>query len=261
MKRIFSRGGNRGIKGIQSSFNKLATSNSLGGLFLILVTLFTIISANSESLSHILEIWKIEGGISFGNFSLEMSLQDWVNDALMALFFFVVGLEIKREMMVGGLSSFKKASLPIFAAIGGMIFPVIIYYLINMGEPTQHGWGIPMATDIAFSLGVISLLGKFIGKPLGIFILTFTTVKLKITELPTNIKWSHIFSVGVIAGIGFTMSIFINSLAFSNPAHINEGKAAILITSLISGLIGLALLRITLKGEEKRVKYRRAREF
>lgn len=120
-----------------------------------------LLCANLPQLHFINGIWQTPIGLSIGNFSLQMSLAHWINDGLMAIFFFVVGLEIKREMMVGELSSFKKASLPIFAAVGGMIVPAIIYAIFNYSSPNSaSGWGIPMATDIAFALGVLSLLGK-----------------------------------------------------------------------------------------------------
>lgn len=443
-------------KAIQNTFKALIQNSSVGGLVLIFVTVFTLVAANVESLSGFLQIWKLNADIAIGNFVLEMSLLHWVNDALMAIFFFVVGLEIKREMVVGELSSFKKAALPIFAAIGGMIMPAVIFYSINAGTEYHHGWGIPMATDIAFSLGVISLLGKrvpisikvfltalaivddigailvlaifypshalnteflfyalaivallillnrlnihnsasyilpgillwyfvyqsgihatiagvllamcipskspinevrfyvrskyylekfkkasggevnilanseqlgiihnlhsqirqinplinrfehkinpyvtfsimpifafansgvvfdglppinslstlfygiffglLVGKPVGIFIATFLAVKLKIAELPEKIKWKQLFGVGIIAGIGFTMSIFINSLAFSNESYINEGKAAIIITSVFASILGLIVLKLILGKTPEKVKYKKIRD-
>lgn len=401
-----------------------------------------LMCANIPQLGFLHELWDTNVGINIGSFSLEMSLELWINDFLMAIFFFVVGLEIKREMMVGELSSLKQASLPILAAVGGMVVPAIIYSVFNWSNPeSASGWGIPMATDIAFALGVLSLLGKRVplglkvfltalaivddlgaiivlaifypthalhfdmlvyaavivlllftfnrnrvnnplmyvipgiflwyfifqsgihatiagvilaltipsktvinevrfsvsikywlekfkhvsnsevevlanpeqqhilhqmeknvrnmsplmhkfeaglhplvtffimpvfalanagvaisgdlftfpipsvatgiffgllcGKPLGIFLFSLAAVKMRIAELPQGTNWKQIFALGIIAGIGFTMSIFIDGLAFSNENLINIGKAAILGTSLVAALAGCAAVYFT----------------
>ncbi|MDO9679955.1 MAG: Na+/H+ antiporter NhaA [Bacteroidales bacterium] len=437
-------------KDILNVFGIFVNNNYAGGVILVLSSVFAMIAANTDLFASFHDIWHINADFAIGSFKLEMSLLHWVNDALMAIFFFVVGLEIKREMMVGELSSFKQASLPIFAAAGGMLFPALIYLFFNAGTPSANGWGIPMATDIAFSLGVISLLGsriplslkifltalaivddigaiivlaiyypsheihfgflmfagailllliffnrmnlhnaalylipglflwyfvyqsgvhatiagvalamcipskapinevrffvrskyyldKFkeashgelsilankqqlsiihnmhsilrkinplinrfehtinpwvtfsimpifalanagvvfegipdisaipniskgvffgliVGKPLGIFIASYLVCKMKIAELPGDLKWSQIFSVGIIAGIGFTMSIFIDSLAFSNELIINEGKASILISSVVAAFLGVIALRITTSKPKPKIR-------
>lgn len=456
MSKVFSRERAIRRREIRNIFSILINRSSVGGILLMIITALTLIAANIPEISSFFDIWKIKAAIVIGNFTLEMTLLNWVNDVLMAVFFFVVGLEIKREMMVGELSSFKKASLPIVAAIGGMILPALIFHFLNRGEPTASGWGIPMATDIAFSLAVISLLGRrvplsikifltalaivddigailvlaifypsheihfqyliyalvviaililfnrinvhnsalylipglflwyfifesgihatiagvalamcipsnspinevrfyvrskyylekfkeaghgevnilanskqlniihkihsqirqmnplinrfehtihpyvtysimpifaianagvkidsisidtlisplslgiffglLLGKPFGIFTASFIACKLRITELPEGMKWKHLFSVGALAGIGFTMSIFINSLAFSSQAMINSGKAAIILTSVMATLVGLLALSLTLGKRPKRVKYKKIRD-
>ena len=103
-------------------------------------------------------------------------MHHWINDGLMAVFFFVVGLEIKREVMAGDLSTLKKASLPAASALGGMLFPAIIFTVFNWGTPTEGGWGVPMATDIAFTLGVLSLLGNRIPLSLKLFLTALAIV-------------------------------------------------------------------------------------
>jgi len=151
-------------------FNKFIKNESAGGIILLICAVVAILIANIPALSFLQNVWGIEAGIDFGSFSLRMTLHEWVNDCLMAIFFFVVGLEIKREMMVGQLSSLKKATLPVFAALGGMIFPALIYILCNIDSPeTMTGWGIPMATDIAFAIGILSILGNKV--PSGIKVL------------------------------------------------------------------------------------------
>jgi NhaA family Na+:H+ antiporter len=311
----------------------------------------------------------------------------------MAIFFLLVGLEIKRELIEGELSTVKKASLPVLAAVGGMAIPALTYFFFNKGEATASGWGIPMATDIAFALAIIAMLGKsvpaslkiflaalaiaddlgailviaifyteqihwnylligggifalllalnyfkvkslwfylipgiflwyfvhhsgihatiagvllaftiptndteiespleklehfltvpvnflimpifalantnitfekgmieglnsplgfgiivglFFGKTIGITLFSWFAVKIKLAKLPSGANWQHVIGVGMLAGIGFTMSIFISLLSFSDPFHITEAKFAILCASVISGLIGFVYLK------------------
>lgn len=414
----------------------------------MICAVIALICANVPQLSFFYEFWKTSFGIRFGGFSLEMPLELWINDFLMAIFFFVVGLEIKREMMVGELSSIKQAALPILAAVGGMLVPAAIYMAFNYSEPeSMSGWGIPMATDIAFALGVLSLLGKrvplglkvfltalaivddlgaiivlavfypthalhfdmlvyaalimlllfafnrsrvnnplmylvpglflwyfvfmsgihatiagvllaltipsktvinevrfsvslkywlekfkavsnsevevlanseqqhiihqidrnvqninplmhkfeaglhpwvtyfimpvfalanagvvitgdlfhfpvpavatgiffglLLGKPIGIFLFSFLAVKTRVAQLPAGVQWKQVFALGIIAGIGFTMSIFIDGLAFESESLINIGKAAILGTSLVAALVGCLAVYLTSLHKEK----------
>jgi len=145
---------------------------SFGGFLLIFVTILAVIWANSPYYHSYHHLWhEVDVGISFGNFELIGNLHEWVNDGLMAIFFFVIGLEIKREVVAGELSTLKKASMPIVAALGGMVVPALIYVAINYDNPqTINGWGIPMATDIAFALGLMSLLGSKVNPNLKIFL-------------------------------------------------------------------------------------------
>ena len=143
-----------------------------GGIILIFATIAALVWANSafyESYHYIWHDYKV--GFVWGDIDLVGSLHHWINDGLMALFFFTIGLEIKREIMGGELSSIKKASMPIAAAIGGMVFPAIMYAVITINYPeVSDGWGIPMATDIAFALGLLALLGKRVPLNLKIFL-------------------------------------------------------------------------------------------
>ena len=136
------------------------------------VTIIAVFWANSSYYDVYNHIWhNVKMGFSFGNFELKGDLHHWVNDGLMAIFFFVIGLEIKREVMDGGLSSFQDAILPITAAIGGMLVPALVYVAFNYDNPQNiDGWGIPMATDIAFALGLLSLLGNRVHPNLKIFL-------------------------------------------------------------------------------------------
>jgi NhaA family Na+:H+ antiporter len=154
------------------SIGNYITEESLGGIILILVTIVAVAWANSQWYPYYHHLWhEIKLGFSFGDFEMKYSIQHWINDGLMAVFFFSVGLEIKREVLAGELSSVKKASLPIMAALGGMIFPAMIFMLFNFSNAEyKDGWGIPMATDIAFALGIISLLGKKVPVSVKIFL-------------------------------------------------------------------------------------------
>ncbi len=147
-----------------------------GGLVLLAATAFTLVLANSPWSDPYQRFWSTELSISLGNQVISHDLTHWVNDALMVLFFFVVGLEIKKELVVGQLSDLRDASLPVVAAIGGMIVPAALYFAINSGGAGAGGWGIPMATDIAFAVGVLALLGDRVPGPLKVMLLALAIV-------------------------------------------------------------------------------------
>lgn len=151
---------------------KFISEESIGGVILIISTLVAVIWANSSFYDLYHHIWHdIVVGFVWGDVNVTSNIHHWINDGLMALFFFTVGLEIKREIMGGELSSFKKASLPIAAALGGMVLPAIIYALVIVNNPEFiNGWGIPMATDIAFALGLLAMLGKRVNINIKIFL-------------------------------------------------------------------------------------------
>ncbi len=369
-------------------FKDFFASSNAGGIMLFLCVILSMIIANSPLASALQNLLDLPLGFETGSVHLKYSVLLWINDGLMAIFFLLVGLEIKREIVEGELSSPKKASLPILCAIGGAVVPAIIYLSFNAGKETAGGWGIPMATDIAFALAVINLLGNripsslkiflaalaivddliailviaffyssgievsyllyalagmvililmnrfnvlnpylylipgafiwyfvhhsgihatiagvlvamtiptndtaiesplerlehaltkpvnfliipifafantnitlesemmggltsslglgitlglLLGKPIGILLTSFICTKLKLSTLPEGSNWKHIIGVGLLAGIGFTMSIFIAILSFKDPLHISEAKLSILITSLLAGIIG-----------------------
>jgi NhaA family Na+:H+ antiporter len=141
-------------------FDRFFHSEVSGSVVLMGCTIAALVWANSPWSQSYADFTHVEVGFSWGGASLNMSLQHWINDALMAIFFFVVGLEVKREISIGQLSTLRKAALPVSAAIGGMLVPAGFYYAMNAGGPAAHGWGIPMATDIAFALGLLALFGS-----------------------------------------------------------------------------------------------------
>ncbi|ANV97771.1 Na+/H+ antiporter NhaA [Helicobacter enhydrae] len=155
---------------------KIVMSESFGGVFLFCCAVLAMIVANSGLSEWYFHLWHEQVGLSIAGKFYGFDLHLWVNDVLMSLFFLMVGLEIKREFLFGGLSGFKKAAFPAIAAIGGMIVPAGIYLAFNMGTETSHGFGIPMATDIAFALGVVLMLGKRVPPALKLFLVTLAVV-------------------------------------------------------------------------------------
>ncbi len=161
---------------ISTPFEEFLHAQTTTGMVLMLMTVVALILANtplSEAYAH---LFHTKIGLSVGSWSLSYSIHHWINDALMAIFFFIIGLEIKREILVGELSNIKVAILPILSAIGGMIFPAIIYYVINHGKAGASGWGIPMATDIAFAISALVLLGKRVPPALVTFLVALAIV-------------------------------------------------------------------------------------
>ncbi len=366
-------------------FTEFFESEKASGVLLIICTVFSLLLANSSFALGYIGFWKFDLN---GH-----ALVHWINDGLMAIFFLLIGLELEREVYAGELSDFRNALLPILAAIGGMAVPAALYYMLNKGTDASAGAGIPMATDIAFALGVLSLLGKrvpislkifltalaviddlgailcialfytksidlgqlgislsifgvllllnrlkvrnlipyiiggilmwyfmlhsgvhatisgvllafaipfgngnqksssyilqhflhwpvafiilpifalantaitfpsdwmqhlsadnslgvfvglLIGKPLGVFLMSFLAVSIGWCSLPQGLGWKHILGAGLLAGIGFTMSIFITLLAFDADTYVVSSKIAILISSLMASIIGLLFLR------------------
>ena len=376
-------------------FFKLEAASGLVLLFAAIVALFVSNSNLAELYFSTLNKYLF---IGINNFGLKLSVLHWINDALMAIFFFFVTLEIKREFLQGELSNIKQALLPIIAALGGMLVPALFYVFVNLGDSeTLNGWAIPSATDIAFSLGVLSLLGKrvplslkvfltalaiiddlgaiviialfysgdlsikyltlmllafiillvinkfnikkflpylivgiflwdfthnsgihatiagvllamtiphrkkekdfsllikiehaispyvafgimplfafanagvsleglsfaslldnvplgivlglFLGKQLGVFIFSYVSIKLKVAQMPNNTSWYNFYGVGVLTGIGFTMSLFVGNLAFvENMQYMDGVKIGVLTGSLLSTLFGYFLILLT----------------
>lgn len=145
---------------------------SASGVVLLLATAAAVLLANSPAANTFLAFWKTPVGLSIGQFTIQHSLQHWINDGLMVIFFFLIGLELKREIVHGELRDPRAAALPIAAAFGGMLAPAAIYLALQSGTPGQHGWGIPMATDIAFVVGCLALLGPRVPRSLRVLLLT-----------------------------------------------------------------------------------------
>ena len=384
-------------------FKDFFNSGSAGGIILLLCVITSLALANSPLATEFNALLQTELGWENQDIHLRYPLLLWINDGLMAIFFLLVGLEIKRELVEGELSSFKKASLPVMAAIGGVLLPALIYFFFNHGKETSDGWAIPMATDIAFALAIVKVLGKkvplglriflaalaivddlmailviaifystslhltyllyafgllillllfnrmgvkkiyayllpglfmwyfihhsgihatiagvlvaftlpttpgsakespleklehfltkpvnflimplfalantniefmdgmieglssplglgiilglVVGKPVGIFIFSWISIKSGLSQRPTGSDWKTLFGVAMLAGIGFTMSIFISFLSFTDEFLLSESKFAILIASIISAVAGSLALFLIYKSRKAR---------
>ena len=187
-------------------FKKFFHSGKVGGIILLICVIISLAIANSGLATSFANFLATPFGFTNNLIDLTYTTSAWVNDGLMAIFFLLVGLEIKRELIEGELSNLQKASLPVLAAIGGMIVPALIYFFFNKNEATSSGWGIPMATDIAFALAIIALLGKSVPASLKIFLAALAIVDdlgaiLVIAIFYTNqIHWMYLFIAAAIFG-------------------------------------------------------------
>lgn len=166
------------LEGPDAEKSDLQSSNveTLGGLLLFGATVAALVWANSPWSSSYEHLWSTTIRVGFGSLAVEEDLLGWINDAVMTIFFFVVGIEIKQEMALGHLRRLKDAFLPVAAALGGVVVPAVIYFAINHGGAGEHGWGIPMATDIAFAMGLVALAGRLVPPALKVTLLTLAVV-------------------------------------------------------------------------------------
>lgn len=214
--KFFGNSVERSFRQALTPFEEFVHDEASSGLLLMACTVLAMVIANSGLLPLYESILHTQITIGSADYNISHSLHHWINDGLMALFFFTVGLEIKREILVGELADRKQAILPIAAAIGGMVVPALIYAVFNFGSDTIAGWGVPMATDIAFALGVLALLGKRIPRALIGFLLALAIV-------------DDLGAVLVIAAF-YTDQINMTALAFAGVAF------ALLILSNIAGI-------------------------
>lgn len=207
------------IEKIIAPVNRFIDLEYTSGIVLLISVVVAILWANSSPTSYH-HLWEIKLTLGFGESILSQPLHIWINDGLMAIFFFVIGLELKREFMDGELSSFRKASLPMGAALGGMIVPALIYILINYGSPSDRGWGIPMATDIAFALALLSMAGKHIPSSVKVFLSALAVAD----DLGAVLVIAFFYTASVnltslgIAGLFFLALIIGNKLGIRNSA-------------------------------------------
>ena len=275
------------LEPIQSFFRHESSS----GILLLFFAVLAMVLANSAWAGSYEAALAFKLPVGSAEYHLNLSVLHWINDGLMAIFFFVIGLEIKREFFFGELQSLSATMLPVCAALGGMLLPALLYAFVNAGGAPEAmaGWGIPMATDIAFSLGILSIaaqgawsayaimpifalanagvrlpedfsallesialgivLGLCFGKPLGVCGAVFLLRRFLRLSLPAALGKSHFLGAGCLAGIGFTMSLFIASLAFPDPALLATAKLGIIVASVLSGTLG-AIVFLPAKGKK-----------
>jgi len=215
-----------------------ASRESSGGILLLACAVVALFLANSPWKQPYTASWHIPLSVGLGDCLLSKELHFWVNDALMALFFFVVGLEIKRELLAGELASPRQAALPILAALGGVLVPAFLYSLLNANGSGAHGWGIPMATDIAFAIGVMALLGDRIPLGLKVFLTALAIVDdiaavLVIAVFYTSdLAWAPL----AIAGLCLALALAANRLGVRHPLPYAILGAVLWITVLQSGV-------------------------
>ncbi len=223
---------------LRQPFEDFFNSEASSGIVLLLAALTAIVIANTPFAGAFEQIWQTRFTVGYGDFLLSKPLLLWVNDGLMAIFFFYVGLEIKRELMIGELNSIRSARLPVMAAIGGMLFPALIYVVFNAGTEGSAGWGIPMATDIAFSLGILMLLGKRVPLSLKIFLTAVAIVDDLGAVLVIAIFYSfqlNFLSLGI--GIGILALLFlINRMGLRHPAYYGVLGIILWVAFLKSGV-------------------------
>ncbi len=199
-------------RGKQIPVQKFIRIESFSGILLFGATILALILANSPLREWYDALWQFEIGIKSDNFKLIKPLILWINDGFMAIFFFLIGLEIKREILVGELNSIRKASLPVFAAIGGMLIPMLFYMFQNSNPDTANGWGISMATDIAFSLAILRVLGTRVPLGLKVFLTAFAiiddigAVLVIAIFYSNNIAWDLIGYAGILLSILYFLS-------------------------------------------------------
>ena len=214
------------------------STEAAGGIVLLAATLVALIWANSPASASYSAFWETELSIHAGPFHIAEDLRHWVNDALMAIFFFVVGLEIKRELVTGELNDAKKAALPALAALGGMVVPALLYVIINSGTSEAHGWGIPMATDIAFAVGVLAILGNRVPSGLKVFLLSLAIVDDIGAILVIALFYSSGINfgyLGLAAGLLMVIVALRQGRVFWTPIYVVVG-AGVWLATLESGV-------------------------
>ena len=206
---------------LPDSFNRFFESEKSGAILLVIATVISVTLTNSAFGSHYLTFWKYE--------FLGLTLEHWINDGLMAIFFLMIGLELERELYAGELSIIRKALLPTFAALGGTLVPAMIHYGFNAELPTQAGIGIPMATDIAFALGALALLGTRIPPALKVFVVAFAVIDDLIAIIMIALFYTDHVSIYYLAG---SIAVFIGLLCLNRFFRV-----ASMLIYLLGGLI------------------------
>jgi NhaA family Na+:H+ antiporter len=194
---------------LSDTFTRFMKSGQSGGMLLLACTIVSLALANSPLAAQYLGFWHLELG--------PLSLEHWINDALMAVFFLLIGLELEREVYVGELSRWRDALLPAFAALGGMVAPALLHYFFNAGSATQPGFGIPMATDIAFALAVLALLGERVPPALKVFVVAYAVID----DLGAIVLIAAVYTAQIsIAWLAAAVAIWLSLIALNRPFRV-----------------------------------------
>jgi len=233
------------------AFREFFQTAAAGGVLLLACAVVALLWANSPWRGSYDGLWGTRLTIGIGEWGLSKPLQIWVNDALMAIFFFVVGLEIKREVLVGELATRRRAALPAAAAVGGALVPAVIYTAWNGGGPGAAGWGVPMATDIAFALGVLALIGSRIPAGLRIFLAALAIVDDLLAVLVIALFYTADLSLGslAVAAAVFVALVLVNRLGVHQPgvyALLGAGLWLAVLQSGVHATIAGVLLALTI---------------
>src|ERR687896_2128924 len=217
------------VERIVRPFQDFANKQSSGGILLIIAAAVALVWANSPWGESYAALWHTKLSVGVGDFSVSKDLMHWINDGLMAVFFLVVGLEMKREVLVGELSSVRNAALPVAAALGGAVVPALIYAAINAGTEGSAGWGIPMATDIAFALGILALLGQRAPTALKVFLTALAIVDDIVAVLVIALFYTSEISWGALGG----GAVFLAALIVANVLGVGR--------TLVYAVLGVGL--------------------
>ncbi len=219
-------------------FQEFTRRESASGMVLLACTALALAWANSPWADNYQHLWEVPIVVGVGDFAIRESLHHWINDGLMAVFFFLVGLEIKREVLVGELASRRRAMLPMAAALGGMVVPALLYTTVNAGGPGTAGWGIPMATDIAFALGVLALLGPRVPLALKVFLAALAIVDDIGAVLVIALFYTADLSLPALLGAGAVFALLLtgNAIGVRHPAPYALLGLALWVAFLESGV-------------------------
>ncbi|HSN10410.1 MAG TPA: Na+/H+ antiporter NhaA [Hanamia sp.] len=217
---------------IATVFERFVHSSTSTGIVLVITAIIAIVWVNSPARDTYFSLWQQKFTIAFGKASISKPLILWINDGLMAVFFFVVGLEIKREIIAGHLSTWKNAAMPVFAALGGMVVPALTFTFFNYGKPSSSGWGIPMATDIAFSLGILAMLGKKVPLSLKVFLMALAIVD----DLGAVLVIAFFYSSKIVLSNIALGALFLGLMIVMNLLGVRNK-----LTYAITGILGIWL--------------------
>jgi NhaA family Na+:H+ antiporter len=229
---------------VMQIFERFTHSEAVGSILLLIATLSALIWANSPWANEYFALQRADLGIAVGNVVYTLPFQQIINDGLMALFFLVVGLEIKREVLVGELSTTSKAILPVAAALGGMVLPAMIYLLLNAGRPGAPGWGIPMATDIAFTLGILALLGSRVPTGLKVFLTALAIADDLGAVMVIALFYSRALNLGALL-IAF---VLLGLISLASNAHVKRQEVYVLLAVGVWSMIFLSGIHATIAG-------------